>query len=89
MKTATIALSSALALITFPALANVTTGTILGTTEDAIRAALEQNGYTVEKIEIEGSNIEIDALLNGAEIEFEVLAATGEVLRIETEDDDK
>ncbi|WP_299152039.1 PepSY domain-containing protein [uncultured Tateyamaria sp.] len=70
------------------ALAGLSTGNQLGTTEADIRAALTAMGYDVQEIEIEDDEIEAEVTLDGVEYEIEVALDTGKVIEIETEDDD-
>jgi len=87
MKTTNLLLISALALSTASAYA-VETGDVLGTSEADIRANLEIHGYDVQRISIDGDEIEIDALLDGQEFEIELSSDAGAVLEIELEDED-
>lgn len=70
------------------ALAAVSEGDVLGTTEADVRAALEAQGYVVTGIELEDDEIEADVTLDGAAFEIEVAVATGMVLEIEADDGD-
>ncbi|MCR9137551.1 MAG: PepSY domain-containing protein [Alphaproteobacteria bacterium] len=63
--------------------AAVSKGDVLGTTEQAVRAALEQKGYTVQEIEIEDGVIEAEFIAQGSEMEIEVDKTTGQVLEVE------
>jgi len=87
MKNTVMLLASAIALTAAPVYAAVATGQVIGTTEPVIRAALESNGYVVQSLEMEGDEIEVDALFNGSPVEIEISVATGAVMEIETEDD--
>lgn len=81
-----IALFAAL-MVPSVAFAQVNVGDTLGASEDAIRGALEAQGYAITEIEIEGGEIEVEASLDGTAYEFEVSAETGKVLEIELDDD--
>ncbi len=70
------------------AMAQINVGDSLGTTEQAIRAELEAQGYTISEIEVEGDEIEVEATLDGQAFEFEISTETGSVIEIELEDDD-
>jgi len=67
------------------ALAAVSLGDKLGTTEDDIRTALTSQGYTVEEIEIEDGEIEAEVSLDGQEMEVVVDSKSGLVLEMELE----
>lgn len=68
--------------------AEVSVGETLGTSEAAIIAALEAKGYTIEEIETEDGEIEVEVMLNGAEMEIEIAADTGAVTEVEMDDED-
>lgn len=72
-------------LILAPAAASaaVSKGDVLGTNEKDVRAALEQQGYSVKEIEIEDGVIEAEIIAHGAEMEIEVDATTGQVLEVD------
>ena len=53
-----------------------------------IRANLESQGYIVQEIEFEDGAIEVEALLDGREVELELARDTGAVIEIETEGED-
>lgn len=74
-------------LLPVTAMAQVNLGDNLGSSEAAIRTALEAQGYAVLEIEREGGEIEVEAILNGQEYEIEISAETGLILEIELEDD--
>lgn len=94
MKTSTItpALTlfslSGLVASTGIALAAVSVGDTLGTTEDEIRAALTAEGYTVEEFETEDGELEAEVTLDGKQMEVVVDAKSGAILEIEMEDAD-
>lgn len=88
MKTGTLLLSCAIALVGASAYANVVTGDVVGTSEAEVRASLEQSGYSVLSIEIDGNEIEVEASLDGVATEIEVSSDTGAVTEIESGDDD-
>ena len=81
--------SLAIAGIALPslALAAVSEGDLLGTTEAEIRAALTAQGYQIEEIEVEDGEIEVEALFDGMMMEIEVSTETGLVIEVEAEDD--
>ncbi len=70
------------------ALADVSPGKALGTTEAEIRTALVQMGYDVKEIEVEDDEIEAEASINGQLYEIEVAVDTGLVLEVELEDEE-
>lgn len=72
-------------LIPGAALAQVTLGQSLGTTDDAIRAKLTEAGYAVSEIEHERDEIEVKATQDGKKIEIE-LSGDGTIKSIELED---
>jgi uncharacterized membrane protein YkoI len=67
------------------ALAAVSVGDTLGTTEEDIRSALTAEGYTVEEIETEDGEIEAEVTLDGQEMDVVVDARSGQVLEMELE----
>lgn len=73
-------------LIPGAALAQVNIGDQLGSSETAIRAALEAQGYTITEIETEDGEIEVEATSGGQSFEFEVSPETGLVLAAYDED---
>ena len=77
-------------LVALPAaaFAAVSVGDHVGISEDEIRTKLESQGYTVQEIEFEDGEIEVEAIIDGVEVEIELAEKTGEVIEIETEDDD-
>jgi hypothetical protein len=81
------------AIVSVPllAFAELSVGDQVGTDEAAIRAWFEAQGAEVIEIELEDSAIEVEYLLDGAEYEAELDAATGEVAALEAEgaDDDE
>ncbi len=86
--------SALLAALFIPgvALAQINVGDALGSSETAILAALQAQGYETTEIEVEDGQIEIDAKLNDQSFEIEVSSTTGLVLAVyeedEIEDDD-
>ena len=74
------------------ALAQINVGDALGSSEAAILAALQAQGYETTEIEVENGEIEIDANLGDQSFEIEVSSTTGLVLAVyeedEIEDDD-
>lgn len=69
-------------------LAQIDVGKELGTTETAIRAALEVDGYTATEFEIEVDEIEVEATRDGKTFEFEISPETGLVLAAYQDDDE-
>lgn len=93
-KTSAIALLSTSGLLVAmgTAVAAVAVGDKLGTTEEDIRAALTDQGYTVEEFEAENGELEAEVTKDGQEMEVVVDAKSGLVLELELEsdeDDDK
>ena len=72
-------------LIPSAALAQVTLGQNLGTTEAAIRASLTEAGYTVTDIDFDSDEIEIEAVRNGQKYEIE-LTLQGVVKEMQLDD---
>lgn len=72
-------------LIPGAALAQMTFGQPIGTSEDEIRANLQRQGYTVTYIEVELDEIEVEAIKDGVEYEIE-LAANGTITAFDRED---
>ena len=89
-KSSAVTLLSATGVIasTVAALAAVSIGDQLGTTEDDIRNALTSQGYTVEEIETEDGKLEAEVSMDGQEMEVVVDAKSGLVLELELEEDD-
>ena len=75
-------------LVPGAALAQINVGDALGTSEDAIRAALQSQGYTASEFEIEDDEIEVEAIHAGQSFEIEISPETGLVLAVEIEGDD-
>ncbi|WP_299686167.1 PepSY domain-containing protein [uncultured Tateyamaria sp.] len=75
-------------LVPATAFAGLELGQPLGTTEEGIRAALTDMGYTVEEFEAEEGEIEVDVTLDGVAYEVEVAADTGHIIAMELEDDE-
>lgn len=71
------------------AIAAVTVGDKVGTTEEDIRAALTDEGYVVEEIEIENGEVEAEVSRDGQEIEVVVDGESGLILEMELEETDK
>jgi hypothetical protein len=84
-------LTAAIVSVPLLAFAELSVGDQVGTDEAAIRAWFEAQGAEVIEIELEDSAIEVEYLLDGAEYEAELDAATGEVAALEAEgaDDDE
>ncbi|CTQ51539.1 hypothetical protein LP7551_00051 [Roseibium album] len=91
IKTSAIALLSTSGLLVAmgAAVAAVSVGDKLGTTEDDIRAALTGQGYTVEEFESEDGKLEAEVTMDGQEMEVVVDAQSGLVLELELEDGEK
>jgi hypothetical protein len=70
------------------ALAAVSVGDQLGTTEQGIRAALTTQGYEIAQFGFEDGEFEVDALFEGQMLELEISPDTELVIEIEAEDDD-
>lgn len=66
----------------------VTAGDTMPTSEAEIRAALEEQGYTVQEFEVEDGEIEVEYLADGQLFEMSIAAATGIVTEIDLEDED-
>lgn len=75
-------------LIPGAALAQINVGDELGSSETAIQAALEAQGYTITEIETEDGEIEVEATSGGQSFEFEVSPETGLVLAAYQEHDE-
>ncbi|GAA0773096.1 PepSY domain-containing protein [Roseibium denhamense] len=69
------------------AMAAASLGETVGTTDEEIRAALTAHGYTVEEIEREGGELEVEVTLNGQAMEFGIDPTSGQILEMELEDD--
>ena len=80
--------TAGLAAIPALALAASSVGDVVGTSEPEIRATLESQGYTVQEIEFEDDEIEVEVLYDGKPYEIELAADTGTIVEIEAEDDD-
>lgn len=72
-------------LIPSAALAQVTLGQNLGTTEAAIRASMTEAGYTVTDIDFDSDEIEIEAVRNGQKYDIE-LTLQGVVKEMQLDD---
>lgn len=81
-----VAVTAALMMAPAVALAGISLGDSVGTTDADIRAAFEAAGYTVEDIEREDGEIEVEVLQNGAEFEFGIAPDTGAVVEMEKDD---
>ena len=88
MKSQALMLTSIVALAAGAAHAEILVGSVIGTTEEEIVAALEAEGYAIDEIEVEGDIIEVEALKGAEEIEFEISMADGTVLEVESEEED-
>lgn len=80
-------IATALVLATAPAFAaTVELGTQLGTTEDAIKAALTEMGWDVRKLDTEDGMIEAYAV-NGSDMaEIYIDPTSGEVVKVSAND---
>ena len=81
------ALASAAILAPVIAFAAVSVGDSLGTSDADIRAKLEAAGYTVNEIEREDGEIEVEAVRDGLPVEIEIASDTGMIVEIEVDDD--
>ncbi|NDW44434.1 PepSY domain-containing protein [Ruegeria sp. PrR005] len=81
----TLSLVAALALAAAPVFAmDLTTETVLGTTEEAVRASLKDLGYEVRKTEAEDGKIEAYVVKDKTMAEVDVDLTTGKVVKIKT-----
>ena len=88
-KARRLTLAAAAAALTLPAalaLAAVTKGDYAGKTEGEIIQSLEQQGYSVRKVETEDGYLEAYALLDGQRYEIYVDPETGKVVKVEKDD---
>ncbi|MEP1206213.1 MAG: PepSY domain-containing protein [Rhizobiaceae bacterium] len=83
-----IALMATATLVPTIALAGVTLGDSVGTSEAEIRASLEKQGYTIEEFEREDGEIEVEVTLDGKPLEIEISPEDGTVISMEVDDDD-
>ncbi|MEL6450597.1 MAG: PepSY domain-containing protein [Pseudomonadota bacterium] len=74
-------------LVPAAAFAGVDVGQTLGTTEDAVRTALTDLGYTVQEVKVEDGEIEAEVSLDGVALEIEVAMDSGAVVEIALDDD--
>lgn len=86
IRTTLLAASFAAVLATAAFASDLTLGTVLGTTPEAVSAALTEAGYTVQKHEREHGRIEVKATREGKHYEIKVDAKTGAVTAIELDD---
>lgn len=70
------------------AFAQIGVGDVAGADEAQILAFLEAEGYTVQEVETEGLELEVEAMLDGVLYEIEVDLETGQIAEIEAEDGD-
>lgn len=70
------------------AIAEVAPGDMVGSDEAGIITLLEGQGYEVLESEVEDGIFEVEAMLDGAEVEIEVDLATGLVAEVEMEGDE-
>ena len=66
----------------------VNTGDAIGTSEAEIVAALEALGATIDEVEVEENEIEVELTFDGVAYEVEVDITTGQIAEIEAEDDE-
>ncbi len=66
----------------------INTGDTIGTSEAEIVAALEALGATIDEVETEENEIEVELTFDGVAYEVEVDLTTGQVAEIEVEDDE-
>ncbi|MCB1338566.1 MAG: PepSY domain-containing protein [Maritimibacter sp.] len=80
-------LATALVLATAPAFAaDLVMGTQLGTSEDAIRAALTELGWEVRKLDTEDGMIEVYAVMGDKMAEIYIDPTSGEIVKISAND---
>lgn len=70
------------------AFAQINAGDVAGTEEAQILAFLEADGYTIQEVETEGMELEVEALRDGVLFDVEIDLATGQITEIERENDD-
>ncbi len=85
-KSKIIAAAVALAAVPGLALAGMSVGDSVGTSDEEIRAALTAQGYSIEEIENEDGKFEAEVVLNGQTFEIEIDPHSGNVLEIEEDD---
>lgn len=88
MKLHSLTLATALIFTGAASQAAVVAGDNIGTTEAAIRTALEGAGYVIESVEVDADEIEAEVTLDGASFEIEISSATGIIQKVEAEDGD-
>ena len=86
IRTALLAAVFSVVMTTAGLASDLTLGTVLGTTPEAITEALSSAGYTVRKQEREHGRIEVKVTRDGKRYEIEVDAKSGEVTAIEIDD---
>ena len=79
-----------LAALLFPtvAFAQIGVGDVAGTDEAQILAFLEANGYTIQDVETDRSELEVEVMLDGIAYEIEIDLATGQITEIEAGHED-
>ncbi len=87
-KTSKLAVLCAAIAIPASALAAVSVGETVGTSDEEIRAKLEAAGYMVDEIEREDGEIEVEASLDGRSFEIEIAPDSGIVVEMELEDEE-
>lgn len=70
------------------AFAQISVGDVPGADEAQILAFLEADGYTIQDVETQGTELEVEAMLDGVLFEIEVDLETGQIAEIEAEDDE-
>lgn len=80
------ALSAAVVIVPALALAAISKGDVVGTTEAEVTARLTEQGYTVREIEMEDAEFEAEVVMNGEAFEITIDSETGQVTDIEIED---
>lgn len=80
-------IAAALVLTTVPAFAtDLEMGTVLGTSEDAVKAALIDLGWDVRKLDMEDGMIEAYAVMGKEMAEIYVDPTSGEIVKIAAND---
>lgn len=80
-------IAAALVLTTAPAFAtDLEMGTVLGTSEDAVKAALIDLGWDVRKLDMEDGMIEAYAVMGKEMAEIYVDPTSGEIVKIAAND---
>lgn len=77
---------AALMIVPAVAMADLSTGDIVGKTEAEVRTLLKEQGYEVKDVEMDGAEFEAEVVLNGEEFEFHIDPQTGKITKIERDD---